>query len=60
MVQKICPSCKGKRLKKEALSVLIYNKSIAEITKMSVEKSFDFSNNIKFGEKVKEISKTSS
>ncbi|MDR1104027.1 MAG: excinuclease ABC subunit UvrA [Endomicrobium sp.] len=56
--QKICPSCKGKRLKKEALSVLIDNKSIADITKMSVEKSFDFFNKIKFSEKDKEISKT--
>jgi excinuclease ABC subunit A len=58
MGQKICPSCKGKRLKKEALSVLIDNKSITDITKMSVEKSFDFFNKIKFGEKDKEISKT--
>jgi len=58
MGQKICPSCRGKRLKKEALSVLIDNKSIADITKMSVEKSFDFFNKIKFGEKDKEISKT--
>jgi excinuclease ABC subunit A len=58
MCQKICPSCKGKRLKKEALSVLIDNKSIADITKMSVEKSFDLFNKIKFGEKDKEISKT--
>jgi excinuclease ABC subunit A len=58
MGQKICPSCKGKRLKKETLLVLIDNKSIADITKMSVEKSFDFFNKIKFGEKDKEISKT--
>ncbi|MDR1942722.1 MAG: excinuclease ABC subunit UvrA [Endomicrobium sp.] len=58
MGQKICPSCKGKRLKKEALSVLIDSKSIADITKMSVEKSFDFFNKIKFSEKDKEISKT--
>jgi excinuclease ABC subunit A len=58
MGQKICPSCRGKRLKKEALSVLIENKSIADITKLSVEKSFDFFNKIKFGEKDKEISKT--
>ncbi|MDR3195680.1 MAG: excinuclease ABC subunit UvrA [Endomicrobium sp.] len=58
MDQKICPSCKGKRLKKEALSVLIYDKSIADITKMSVEKSFDFFSKVKFGGKDKEISKT--
>ncbi|MDR1086815.1 MAG: excinuclease ABC subunit UvrA [Endomicrobium sp.] len=58
MGQKICPSCKGKRLKKEALSVLIDDKSIADITKLPVEKSFDFFNKIKFDEKGKEISKT--
>ncbi|MDR1122821.1 MAG: excinuclease ABC subunit UvrA [Endomicrobium sp.] len=58
MEQKICMSCKGKRLKKEALSVLIGTKSIADITKISVEKSFDFFNQIEFGEKDKEISKT--
>jgi excinuclease ABC subunit A len=58
MRQKICPSCRGKRLKKEALSVFIEDKSIADITKLSVEKSFDFFNKIKFGEKNKEISKT--
>ncbi|MDR2811966.1 MAG: excinuclease ABC subunit UvrA [Endomicrobium sp.] len=57
MGQKICPSCKGKRLKKAALSVFIDNKSIADITKMSIEKSFDFFYKIKFGEKDKEISK---
>jgi excinuclease ABC subunit A len=56
--QKICPSCKGKRLKKEALSVLIDTKSIADITKIPVEKSFDFFNQIEFSEKEKEISKT--
>jgi excinuclease ABC subunit A len=58
MGRKICPSCKGKRLKKEALSVLIDNKSIAEITEMPIEKSFDLFNKIKFGDKDKEISKT--
>ncbi|MDR2436783.1 MAG: excinuclease ABC subunit UvrA [Endomicrobium sp.] len=58
MRQKICPSCKGKRLKKEALAVLIEDKSIADIAKLSVEKSSDFFNKIKFDEKDKEISKT--
>jgi excinuclease ABC subunit A len=58
MGQKICPSCRGKRLKREALSILIENKSIADITKLSVEKSFDFFDKIKFDEKDKEISKT--
>ncbi|MCL2485577.1 MAG: excinuclease ABC subunit UvrA [Endomicrobia bacterium] len=58
MSKKICPSCKGKRLKKEALSVLIDKKSISDITKLSVENSLDFFTNIKFSEKDKTISKT--
>ncbi|MDR1696176.1 MAG: excinuclease ABC subunit UvrA [Endomicrobium sp.] len=58
MSKKVCPLCKGRRLKKEALSVLIDKKSISDITKMSVEKSLDFFTKIKFGEKDKIISKT--
>ncbi|MCA6072894.1 MAG: excinuclease ABC subunit UvrA [Endomicrobium sp.] len=55
---KLCPSCKGQRLKKEALSVLVSDKSITDITKMSIEKAFDFFNNIEFIDKDKIISKT--
>ncbi|GHT54621.1 UvrABC system protein A [Endomicrobiia bacterium] len=58
MGKRICPSCKGQRLRKEALSVLIDDKSISDITKMSIEKALDFFNNIKFNEKDKIISNT--
>ncbi|GHT40064.1 UvrABC system protein A [Endomicrobiia bacterium] len=58
MGKRICPSCKGQRLKKEALSILIDDKSISDITKMSIEKALDFFNNIKFNEKDKIISNT--
>jgi excinuclease ABC subunit A len=58
MSRKLCPSCKGRRLKKEALSVLIDNKSISDITEMSVENSFNFFNHIEFNTKDKIISKT--
>jgi len=37
MVEKICPSCQGKRLRSEVLSITIDNKNIVEITTMSVE-----------------------
>ncbi|MEW6685279.1 MAG: excinuclease ABC subunit UvrA [Candidatus Edwardsbacteria bacterium] len=37
-----CPDCQGKRLKKESLSVKIANKSIAEITQMSVKEAKRF------------------
>ena len=35
MAKKVCPSCRGQRLKKEALAVSVDGKSIADITKMS-------------------------
>lgn len=57
MSQKQCPACKGARLKKEALSVYINGRSIADITKMSIEKSLDFFQKIKLSEKEKLISK---
>lgn len=37
-----CESCKGKRLKKEALAVKIAGKSIWDVCEMSVEKLFSF------------------
>ncbi|MDR3275295.1 MAG: excinuclease ABC subunit UvrA [Endomicrobium sp.] len=58
MSEKICHVCKGQRLKKEALSVLVDDKSIFDITKMSIEKAFDFFNKINFNNKDKIISKT--
>lgn len=57
MCKKICPLCKGQRLKKEALSVLIDGKSISDITKMSIEKAFNFFNKIVLNDKDKIISK---
>ena len=57
MGKKICPSCKGQRLKKEALSVYVENKSVADISRMSVEKALDFFNKIKFNKKDETISK---
>ncbi|MDR2772494.1 MAG: excinuclease ABC subunit UvrA [Elusimicrobiota bacterium] len=58
MSQKRCPLCKGKRLKKEALCVLIGDHSIADITKMTVENSAAFFNSLEFSAKDKVISRT--
>ncbi|MDR1940811.1 MAG: excinuclease ABC subunit UvrA, partial [Endomicrobium sp.] len=58
MGKKICPLCKGQRLKKDALAVLVNGLCISEITKMSVEKALDFFNRVKFSDKDKIISKT--
>jgi excinuclease ABC subunit A len=37
-----CPDCKGMRLKKEALSVFVGEKSIAQVTRLSVEAALRF------------------
>ena len=45
-----CATCHGKRLKKEALSVLIGGKNISELTDMSVSELLEFLNGLSFGE----------
>lgn len=42
MIEKKCPSCHGRRLKKEVLGVLIADKNIVDITEMTIEKAYDF------------------
>ncbi|MEK9154501.1 MAG: excinuclease ABC subunit UvrA [Patescibacteria group bacterium] len=38
----ICPDCKGKRLKPEALSVKIGGKNIHEVTALTIDKAYEF------------------
>ena len=57
MVELECPTCKGARLKKEVLSVLINNKNIYEVTKLSIKKMYDFISNLKLSEEKQEISR---
>jgi len=38
----VCPDCKGGRLKKEALSITLNDKSIMDVSQMSIEKSLTF------------------
>ncbi|MBD3264060.1 MAG: excinuclease ABC subunit UvrA [Candidatus Omnitrophica bacterium] len=60
-----CPGCGGKRLKKEALSVLLKGKSIWDIVELSILRCYDFFRELKLssyemkiaGHVVKEISK---
>lgn len=37
-----CPACKGSRLKKEALTVLVGGKNIFEVVLMNIKQAFDF------------------
>ncbi len=42
-----CPACKGRRLKKESLSVTVGDKNIAELTDLSVSSALDFFKHVK-------------
>lgn len=57
MVEKLCATCRGKRLKDEVLSVTVGNKNIMEVCDMSVRKSLEFFQNLKLTEKQKIIAK---
>ena len=55
MTDKPCQSCRGARLRPEALSVKVGGKSIKEFTDMSVTDELEFINNLKLTEKEKTI-----
>ncbi|MFH1258335.1 MAG: excinuclease ABC subunit UvrA [Elusimicrobiota bacterium] len=55
MRSRLCPSCKGARLKKEALAVLINNKNITEVVNYPVDKAFRFFDQLKLSEREKTI-----
>ena len=57
MRRRICPTCHGARLKKEALSVKIADRSIADIIHLSVIKAQGFFDTLELTEKEKVISK---
>ncbi|MGL1894224.1 MAG: excinuclease ABC subunit UvrA [Spirochaetaceae bacterium] len=50
MTDEVCTTCKGKRLKPEALSVFVNEKNIAEITSLSVQDALSFFENCKLSE----------
>lgn len=51
MANQPCPTCKGYRLKKETLAVLINGKHIGEMTDLSVSDALDFYEKIELSEK---------
>ncbi|MEW5951733.1 MAG: excinuclease ABC subunit UvrA [Elusimicrobiota bacterium] len=57
MTEKICPSCSGKRLKKEALSVYVGNKNISDISDLTVGEAEVFFSSLNLNEREKEISR---
>ncbi|MCR5763775.1 MAG: excinuclease ABC subunit UvrA [Treponema sp.] len=50
-----CSSCKGKRLRKEALAVTVGGKNIWDLTELSVLQTIEFFDNIQFTETEKKI-----
>ncbi len=50
-----CPECLGQRLKKEILSVTIENKSIVDVTKHSIDKTYEFFESITLTDREKVI-----
>lgn len=55
MAEHACTSCKGYRLKKETLAVLIDGKHIGEVTAYSIEESLAFFNSLNLSEKEMQI-----
>ena len=53
----ICKKCKGRRLKREILSVFVAEKNIADVCEMSIKESLDFFENIQLSEKDYKIAK---
>ena len=49
MSEMICPDCHGKRLKPEVLAVTVGDRSIAEVSDLSIRKSIDFFHSLTFG-----------
>lgn len=57
MAEQTCPKCKGGRLKPESLAVFVGEKTIADVTKYSVQEVYDFFSNIELTEKQEQIAR---
>jgi excinuclease ABC subunit A len=52
-----CPTCNGKRLSKEGLSIKIAGKNIADVTAMSIAKAREFFEGLRLGAKDAEVAR---
>lgn len=57
MAERPCPKCKGKRLKKEVLAVIINGKNIMDVTDLSVNELIEFMDGLVLTEKQQFIAK---
>ncbi len=51
MTNKLCPKCKGKRLKPEVLAIKINDYSIADVTDMNIQEAKDFFDHLELTER---------
>jgi excinuclease ABC subunit A len=57
MTQRECPTCKGARLKKESLAILVGNKNIADLSFMAIDQLKLFFDKLKLEDKQAKIAK---
>ncbi|MGG5252019.1 excinuclease ABC subunit UvrA [Neobacillus sp. SM06] len=57
MAHQPCPTCKGYRLKKESLAVLVSGRHISEVTDLSIEEAHHFFNELQLTEKEMQIAR---
>lgn len=55
MAEQPCPTCKGYRLKKETLAVLIAGEHIGNVTSLSIEEAYHFFDNLALSDKEMKI-----
>lgn len=55
MTTQLCPSCHGKRLKPEVLAITIDNKSIADVSEMTVEAAHTYFDKLKLNDQEQKI-----
>lgn len=55
MAEQDCPGCKGYRLKKESLAVLISGKHIGHVTEFSINEAYEFFTTVELTEKEMQI-----
>ena len=56
MGEDVCPTCKGARLQKDILNILVNNKSIWDVVNLSIKDLIVFFNNLKLTKQQQEIS----
>jgi excinuclease ABC subunit A len=57
MTQRECPKCKGARLRKESLAILIGGKNIADVSFMSIDQAKPFFENLKLDSREAKIAR---